>query len=380
MRVERRWLGALLLLAAVAAALWVPAARLWRAAEFLTALSTPKAAPVAGPLGPRTTWVSDGVIEEDFTIQGSSGPIRARLYRPERGANGRGLVVAHGVHYRGIDERRLVPFVRELARTGLVVSTPELAELADYRITRQGVSVLADAVLNLSGRRDRIRSGKVGLLGFSFAGGLSLVAASDPDVGAHLAYVTSVGGHHDLARVLRFLIRGELETPAGVKQGKPHDYGLVVLTYGYLDRFVPEVDLELMRDAFRFWLHDEKKRALAAASQRTTLQSERLWALLEAENLRVLGPELEAIVRARTAELAALSPRGRLGAIRAPVYLLHGSHDSVIPPNEVDWATLELASSEHQALISPLLDHVEVSREASFSDQIALVRFMSKIL
>jgi len=382
MRLGRRWLGVALIGALLAAAaLWVPTRRLWRAAEFLKALSgTPAKPPPAQPGRAIPPPPSPTIVEEDLTIAGATGPIRARLYRPAQGGNGRGMVVAHGVHYRGIDERRLVPFVRELARTGLVVLTPELAELADYRITPQGVRVIADAVRALATRRDLLDAPQVGLLGFSFAGGLSLVAASKPEVGKHLAFVASVGGHHDLTRVLRFLIQGELETPSGVKKAKPHDYGLVVLTYGYIDRFVPEADLRVMRDALRSWLHDDRKGALASASLRTTAESERLWTLLESENLRVLAPELEVILRSRRAELQALSPRGRLRAIRAPVYLLHGAHDAVIPPSEVDWASLELESADHRALVTPLLDHVEVSREATFSDRFALVQFMSNIL
>jgi hypothetical protein len=39
-----------------------------------------------------------------------------------------------------MNERRMVPFARELARAGLVVMTPEMTDLADYRITRQGVT------------------------------------------------------------------------------------------------------------------------------------------------------------------------------------------------------------------------------------------------
>jgi predicted esterase len=63
-----------------------------------------------------------------------------------------------------------------------------------------------------------------------------------------------------------------------------------------------------------------------------------------------------------------------------PIYLLHGSQDSVIPPSETDAANLELADADHQALVSPLLQHVEVSKKASLGDELALVSFMAKLL
>jgi hypothetical protein len=64
------------------------------------------------------------VVEENVLLHSPYGAFRARVYRPRDGAPRRGLVLAHGVHYMGIDEPRLIPFARNLARSGLVVMTP----------------------------------------------------------------------------------------------------------------------------------------------------------------------------------------------------------------------------------------------------------------
>ena len=76
----------------------------------------------------------------------------------------------------------------------------------------------------------------------------------------------------------------------------------------------------------------------------------------------------------------ALSPAGRMARIPVPVYLLHGEGDSVIPPEETTWADAELGAHEHVALVSPLIEHVEISGQPTVSDQWALVRFMSRLL
>jgi pimeloyl-ACP methyl ester carboxylesterase len=86
------------------------------------------------------------------------------------------------------------------------------------------------------------------------------------------------------------------------------------------------------------------------------------------------------VLTGKERELAALSPRGHLGALGIPVYLLHGSHDSVIPPSETDWAALELGSRPHAALVTPLLEHVSVAGKAGFGEKLALVRFMAHML
>jgi dienelactone hydrolase len=349
-----------------------PIARLARAVAFLGDLGTPAAAGRA-EAGAR-------VVEEDVWIPSRNGSIRARLYFRDDRPRGRGVVIAHGVHHAGIDEKRLVPFARALARAGHVVVTPELAELADYRITASGVDVIRDSIAYALTRRDHVEGERVGLIGFSFAGGLSLVAAEDPSVGRRLEFVTSVGGHHDLARVLRFLVRNRIETPSGVRAEKAHEYGLVVLLYGNLERFVPASDLPAMRAGVKAWLEEDRPRARRLAAERKTPESERLWTLLESGKIQTLAPEIEAVLAGKEKELGALSPRGRLETVGVPVYLLHGSHDSVIPPSETDWAALELGSRPHDALVSPLLEHVSVAGAAGWSEKLALVRFIANFL
>jgi dienelactone hydrolase len=367
-KVSSRWRVVLGLVLTALLVGWSPVARHVRAAEFLQRLA--EKAPADAPR----------LQTEDVTIPGKNGPIRARLYFREGEKPGNAIVVAHGVHYRGIDERRLVPFARALAESGLTVLTPELKELADYRITKSGVDVIRDSVRYLAARRDHVAAARVGLLGFSFAGGLALVAVEDPKTAALVSAVTSVGGHHDVRRVLRFLIHNEIETPHGVVHQKAHEYGLVVLVYGNLEHFVPAQDLPAMREGFKNWLHEEQKSARAAAQARTTPEAERLWQLLEKGQLQTLAPELDALLQSQNAELAAISAVGHLKQLNVPVYLLHGSHDSVIPSSETDAANLELDGKEHRALVSPLLEHVEVSKTAGLTDKLALVSFMAKVL
>jgi dienelactone hydrolase len=368
MRSRRRMLGGLAVLAVAGAFAAAPVGRRLRAYEFLTALS-------GGSGG-----AAGEITEKNLTIPGRSGPIRARLYRRADVERGPGIVVAHGVHYRGIDERRLVPFARELARAGRVVLTPELSDLADYRLTRQGVSVIEDATFYLSEQQALVSEPRVALMGFSFAGGLALAAAGKKRLEQRVEYVTSVGGHHDLKRVLRFLLTDRIDTPSGPRTSPAHEYGLVVLVYGHLEHFVDASDREAVAETFRHWLHEERPLARKAAARIATPAGKALFDRLERSRLRELAPELERVLASRAAEFAELSPRGRLSNLGVPVYLLHGSRDSVIPPSESEWAALELGDAPHRVLVSPLLEHVELGREVSMSDGVALLEFMARIL
>jgi pimeloyl-ACP methyl ester carboxylesterase len=304
---------------------------------------------------------------------------RARLYVPDGKAE-QCLVLGHGIHYKAIDDPRLIRFASELSKAGAAVLTPELADLADYRITRSGADVLGDSVRFLSAHCPAT-GGKVGLIGFSFAGGLSLLAALEPEVAPHLSFVTSVGGYHDLSRVLRFFIANEVEGPGGVVPKKAHEYGLIVLLYGHLEAFVPEEDYFVIRSAVQAWLHEDRKLAWTLASQRTTLEAEALFVRVAGAQAAFYRPILEGIMARSGAELAELSPKGKLAGIPSPVYLLHGTGDTVIPPEETLWAERELSGHPHRALITPLLEHVklDVSPDA-LADAAKLVDFMSLLL
>jgi dienelactone hydrolase len=318
--------------------------------------------------------------EEDVTLPLSGRSIRARVYRKVPSHPGPGLVLAHGVHYAGIDEKRLIPFAQQLARAGFTVLTPELRDLADYRITRDSLNVLLDSALYLGSRKDWVSDQRVGLMGFSFAGGLSLVAASDPRLDGRLSFVTSVGGHHDLERVLHFFTQNRIDTPRGVTSLRAHEYGLAVLVYDSLGHFVPEEDRAVMQRAIKFWLMEDRARSRAAASQRVTAEAEHLFQLLESQHLHDLAPELERIIAARRPELRALSSHGKLAHVKVPIHLLHGTGDTVIPPSETEWAAKELDRAPHDALVSPLLEHVEVNQAAGFSEQVKLVGFVAAML
>lgn len=361
-----RWLSWILLsLVAVGlgAVTWAPVRRFSGAVHVLLDLSAPPSA-------------STHAVAEDLLIPGD-GPVRARLYEPQ-GAVHRCIVVGHGVHHLGIAEPRLVRFSTELASTGAMVLTPELADLADYRITRNGADVLGRATHYLAERCPGMH--KVGLIGFSFAGGLSLLSATDPAVSRDLEYVTSVGGYHDLARVLRFLLTDTVETPDGPKHRAAHEYGNVVLVYGYIDQLVPKADVEIASRAVRAWLEEHRDQAWKMASQRTTRETEELFVRLSNGHISDMRRTLGAILEQHAAELTALSPRGHLHEIPVPVYLLHGTGDSVIPPEETLWADRELGAQSHVALVTPLIEHVAMAGKPQISDQLALSVFMARLL
>jgi pimeloyl-ACP methyl ester carboxylesterase len=283
------------------------------------------------------------------------------------------------VQYQGIDGR-LVPFARALAAAGLVVLTPALDDLADYRIDARSVGELADSVAFLSARGDLVEDPRVGLLGFSFGGGLALLAAGEPAVRDRLSHVVSIGGYHDLGRVLRFFLDGVVETPDGSTAAQPHEYGPLVLLYRHLDQLVPARDRARAREAVRAWLREEFDRARAVATKLASSRARQLFAAIANHELGCWRARLGRLLAADAAALEALSPRDKLARIRAPVYLLHGRADDVIPASEAEWAALELGDHDHETLLSPLLAHSAVRRELDVAAALQLILFVAHLV
>ena len=151
--------------------------------------------------------------EEDGYAVTAHGPLRYRTYTPQNVQNPGGVVLLHGVHHLGIDDPRLWNLARALAGAGVLVMTPELQDLADYRVTARTIDVIGDSAAALSTRMRR----KVGVLGLSFAGGLALLAANRKEFSNSIGFVVAIGAHDDMTRVARFFAANIIASPDGMR-------------------------------------------------------------------------------------------------------------------------------------------------------------------
>ncbi len=143
--------------------------------QAITVLDLVANKPVPAPL--RNLSV-EPITTRELAIPSSAGtPIRARLYAPTAHPDAPALVVLHGVHYLGMNEPRLIAFASAMASCGLRVLTPELPDIKDYHVGASSVATIGDAVTWMTRNNG---DNSVGLMGLSFSGGLSLLAAADP--------------------------------------------------------------------------------------------------------------------------------------------------------------------------------------------------------
>jgi hypothetical protein len=367
-----------------------------------------RASAMPGIAGELADWRAQAFVAEPIRqIPTRHGAIDVRMYRPASGPLRRTVTLVPGVHMDGIRETRLVGMAEDLAASGFSVLTVATPDLQRFRITPMSTDIIEDAAKWLAAQQPEGSDKEVGMLGISFSGGLSLVAAGRPELRDHVAFVMSFGGHGDLKRVMRYLCSGNAPAMPEIGNGAdlvagaehmsikaPHDYGVAVVLLTFADRIVPPNQVDPLRHGILTFLAassldmvDKPRAEIEFKKARDTEATlpEPSRTLLKHVNNRAVGelgpillPAVEAVMDAR--ELAALSPE-LAAPPSAPVFLLHGAEDNVIPSVETVLLANHLrGKTEVHAILSGLITHAEVDKSAAATEVWRLVGFWKDLM
>ena len=328
------------------------------------------------------------VTSTDLVVPTRHGAIDARLYQVA--SPKRTIVVFPGIHRGGVDEPRLDAFARRLAATGNTVLSVPLPGLRTYHIAPESTDVVEDTVGWMAAQPEYSPTGRVGIVGVSFSGGLALVAAARPSLKNKVSAILSLGGHADLPRVMTFLCTGKL--PDGSTM-TPHDYGVVIILRGGIDKLVPPDQVAPLQHAVDTFLDGlgydstdpSRSRALIDQARveggSLAEPSKSLMALVLAQDVKALGARLLPYVEV-LGGAPALSP-DRSPAPNVPVFLLHGTDDNIIPSAETPLTADYLkthGNADVEWLETPLLSHANVQSARRLSDAWRLIAFWKRML
>jgi hypothetical protein len=344
------------------------------------------------------------VHERDIAIPTPSGSMRARVYEPE-GRSKRTALLTSGLHVAGIDEPRLVRLARSLASNQLTIVTPDIPELASFEISPSLTTAIERAAVWLSGDSGLASDHRVGLMGISFSGGLSIVAAGRPSLDGRVSSVFAFGGHDDLPRVLKYLCTGQEPYPpqqvrlSGGAGGAnapftrpPHDYGVAVILLGIAERVVPRAQVEALRSGVRRYLvasaldtNVDKARAasefdaIRASARSMPEPSATLLRYVVERDVVHLGARLLPYVNALGSDPALSVSRSPKPNV--PAFLLHGIDDNVIPSIESQYLADDLRPhAPVRLLLSGLISHAEADRPVKIGDVMELASFWGELL
>jgi dienelactone hydrolase len=322
------------------------------------------------------------------------GKVPARFYVTDA-APRRTVLVMPGFNSFGIDEPRVDALATDLAGSGFRVMSMAIPDLQRFRLTPAATDVIEDAVAWLAAQPESAEpDGKVGVIAVSFTGGLSISAAGRERIRDKVAFIVSLGGHGDLRRVMRYLATGDAPSVDNLKAHAPHDYGVTVILNGLADRgVVPLEQVAALREAIATFLvasqltvsdQQAADRMFTKARDMTQALPEPSRTYMSYVNARAvdeLGPVLVPHLDQLGADDPALSPE-LAPPPAAPVYLLHGHDDNIIPAAEsiLLAESLRRRRAEVDVLVSGLITHAQVSSSATALDAWKLISFWADIL
>ena len=334
--------------AALAAFLW-GAALAWHAAEpWLKAGLLFTDGVLRLPVRP-LTWVTSEPERLELSWGGAEPAPAGRgvLTLPGGAGPHPAVVLALGAEAARPDDPRVARLTDALARLGIATLHPLSESLDGGVVGPEEIERLVGAWRAL-GTEARVEPGRVGFVGLSVGGSLSLIAAADERIAGDVWFVMAVGPYADAGLLAAETASGIFESDDGRHAWEPR-----------------------------------------AITRRVVLRSLASVAGGEEPAAALLAPGGydEALRRMRATEagiaewIEALSPLVHLDGLAAPVYLIHDREDRFVP-----WPHSELLASAHPPDIyhrTDLFEHVEPKPDSLgplYTDGWRLWRLFARIL
>lgn len=282
------------------------------------------------------------------------------LYEPSRPE--RALLLVHGMNVLGERDQRLVAFARAFAREGFRVAAPALRGLKTFRGDLGDASAIIEAAeaVRLPG------GGLVPVAGFSFGGGLSLVAASRPEARGLLGPLVVFGAYHDVEDVWR---RQTDRPPERDEAWSEFVYAQLLLA--------------LLPDSGAFRDDGERREAVALLADYCAGGDVGPKRAFWERTLRGRAVAERHVATLDAALLAAISPAGKLGEVAAKVYVVHDAQDGLVPAEHGRRIHAELAARRatpgQQLLVSPVVSHVSLKDAWRLRDVARLIDILGAL-
>ena len=250
---------------------------------------------------------------------------RGVLTLPAGDGEAPGLIVVLGADPAEADDERVVRFTEGLARIGFAVLLTHSDDLDGAVVLPVEIGRLTAAFEALAAH-PRVREDRVGYVGLSAGGSLTIVAAAQPEVAGDVAFVVAIGPYYDAASLAASVLSESFRGPDGVVAWDP-----------------ARISERAVRNTLLASLDEPGRAAFEALADGATIE--------EAEAfLAGLGP-------APRANLEGVSPSSHVDGLRAPLYLLHDRSDAFVP-----WVESEALAAAHEPALYhrlDLFDHVE---------------------
>ncbi len=341
--VHRRFWFLVVLLLALAPVLYRPAADAWFAGRLLLAVKS---------LAEGEDGRDLGVVEEKVTRRDGWRELEALVYRSSESRPRRGIVLVPGISELGCYHPRLQALSRHLAAVGFLVVTPDIREFREFRMPPQAMDQIEFWFRQVPGLASNVA--RTGLAGISFSATLAAITGTRPKIAGQVAFVFGIGAYDDPLRCTReWFAPGPITVNPGYYPTRFYAKWIIMLAAldllsdererRFLDSVLTNLLLQKAVPACEEWLSAAGSRWYRLALMREDQSDPELARQIENH----LTPKL----------YAAISPATVAAEVRCPVFLVHGAHDDLIPPDESRRLSARFVNASTHVLISPFLTH-----------------------
>ncbi len=304
--------------------------------------------------------------------------IEADLYVPAWGGRHPGIILVNGVVEEGRKYPALVGAAGALARGGYTVLVPELGGQRSLRFRPESVDDLVAAIAAMQ-RQPEVRSGPVGLYGFSLGGSVALLAAEDPRTRGMIAFVGDLGGYYRLTDIVRAATTGSVPDGERVSLDPVVVYAAIT---SVIDLIPPGPDQILLQQTLKRGTQEDWLAPFAALQpQQLSPPAQRLLALVQNRDGSRVDALLDALDPSLLTTLDALSPAAHLERLSAPVWALHDRHDPFVPSVESRLLAQDpRGHGQVRLLETTLLTHTEFLDLPKFTPKSALDVYIPNLL
>ena len=319
-----RWI-ALVLLAAVAVPLILLGPR-GSIVAVKTAMFIPEIFPDA-PIQP-LRWITSEAMVERSSFSYPAGTARVDTYVPsQKGPHG-AVILMLGARPVDQDDPLVARFADGLSRLGVMVMVPASDGLSAGRITPDEIDLLVQELMILRARPD-VDSARVGFIGLSVGGSLSLLAAADERIRESVAFVNAFGAYFDARDLFVALASRSLAYAGEASEWEPAPLAREVMIENILLSLASEQEQECVRAAV-----DGGEGGVACEADRLSQPVRIALALLDHPETAQARDYVDTLAAMSANRLEAISPRRVVHQIKANVLVMHDVHDRYIPYTE----------------------------------------------
>lgn len=313
-------------------------------------------------------------VEEEIVLDREGVAVPATIVRPE--GPERGLpawIVMHGITRPGRAHTQLRRFTRAVASAGIASIIPEVPEWRELRLAPHLSTPTISAAVR--GLRDTglARDAPLGLVGFSFGAPHAIVSASHPTLSGDIAGVCGFGGYCRLDTTFRFMMSGRHEWAGESFRLEPDPYGRWIVAANYLAAIPGHEDATDVADGLRelaacagdvgasSWdpVYDPVIERIrdGIAGERRPLFDRFAQRSDVPPNLEEHSALAEALAEAARAIDPMIDSAAALSEVDAPLSILHGRSDHLIPFTEAYRMREVLRTADPEVTVTRLFGH-----------------------